>query len=210
MTVVNAMRQKWRRDEELPMGERLWKVKRYVVSTATAPLLLHSVQTRGVGVRCIGRPSITNLGEMQLGDRVVLRSSPVSVELATGSHGLLVIGALTSINTGASIHADCSVQIGERVRIAPYVHIMDTAFHDLSDHNKRPPARPVVIEDDVWIAVKATVMPGVRIGRGAVVAAQSVVTKDVPAGAIVAGAPARIVRESADVPNAQNLVGSDR
>ena len=177
MTVVNAMRQKWRRDEELPLSERLWKVKRYVVSTATAPLLLHSVQTRGAGVRCIGRPSITNLGEMQLGDRVVLRSSPVSVELATGSHGLLVIGALTSINTGASIHADCSVQIGERVRIAPYVHIMDTAFHDLSDHNKRPPARPVVIEDDVVVGGNCGVYEGTVVRERAVLASGVVLTR---------------------------------
>jgi acetyltransferase-like isoleucine patch superfamily enzyme len=53
-------------------------------------------------------------------------------------------------------------------------------------------AKPIVIEDDVWIGTHAVILPGVRIGRGAVVAAGAIVTRDVPAGVIVAGVPARI------------------
>ena len=188
---------KWQRDDGIPIAARAWKAKQYVVSSATAPLWLHAVDSKGRGVRCIGRPLVTNRGSITLGDLVVLRSRPVPVELATGPAGQLIIGSRTSINSGVSIHADHLVEIGQGVRIAPYVHIMDTAFHDLEDHNKRPPARPVFIEDDVWICVKSTILPGVTIGRGAVVGAHSVVTKDVPPGGIVAGAPARLVGESA-------------
>jgi acetyltransferase-like isoleucine patch superfamily enzyme len=56
--------------------------------------------------------------------------------------------------------------------------------------------RPVVIEDDVWIGFGSAVLKGVTIGRGAVVAAMSVVTKDVPAYTIVAGNPAREIGRS--------------
>ena len=161
MSAIQAMYTKWRRDDSLPVAARLWKAKQYVLSSTGAPLWLHSTDSRGNGVRCIGRPLITNQGTMTVGDLVVLRSRPVPVELATGPHGQLIIGSRTSINTGVSIHADQLVRIGKGVRIAPYVHIMDTAFHDLDNHNKRPTAQPVCIEDDVWICVKSTVLPGV-------------------------------------------------
>jgi len=61
--------------------------------------------------------------------------------------------------------------------------------------------KPVVIEDDVWIGCRSIILKGVRIGRGAVIAAGSVVTKDIPAGAIAGGVPARVlstVKEAAD------------
>ena len=54
--------------------------------------------------------------------------------------------------------------------------------------------RPIVIEDKVWIGINSTILPGVKIGYGAIVGAGSVVTKDVPAMTIVAGNPARIIK----------------
>ena len=58
--------------------------------------------------------------------------------------------------------------------------IIDSEFHDLYDREKRAKPRPVVIEDDVWIGAKASVLPGVHIGRGSVVGTAAVVTADVP------------------------------
>jgi acetyltransferase-like isoleucine patch superfamily enzyme len=72
--------------------------------------------------------------------------------------------------------------------------IVDSAFHELLDRSKRPASQPVVIEDDVWIGAKASIMPGVTIGRGSVVGTAAVVTKDVPPFSVVAGVPARIVK----------------
>ena len=60
-------------------------------------------------------------------------------------------------------------------------------------------ATPVVIEDDVLIGANAVVLEGVRVGRGAVVAAGAVVVEDVPAGAVVAGVPARVIKQATDV-----------
>jgi acetyltransferase-like isoleucine patch superfamily enzyme len=99
--------------------------------------------------------------------------------------------------------------VGLRVIISYHVTIADCDFHPLDpaarrrdalanarggDASLRPPlvSRPVVIEDDAWIGIGAIVLKGVRIGRGARVAAGAVVTRDVPDGATVAGNPARL------------------
>jgi maltose O-acetyltransferase len=58
--------------------------------------------------------------------------------------------------------------------------------------------RPVIIEDDVWIGINVILLPGLTVGRGAIVAAGSVVTKDVPPDAIVGGNPARVIRSRGD------------
>jgi maltose O-acetyltransferase len=89
-----------------------------------------------------------------------------------------------------------NVTIGDRVSIAPRVTLV-TSSHP---NNSRiapvaPLARgPIVIEPDAWIGAGAVILPGVRIGRGAVVGAQSVVARDVPPLTVVAGQPARAVR----------------
>ena len=101
--------------------------------------------------------------------------------------------------------------IGNFVQIAPRVDIFDNDSHSLDPGQRqedaknvfelgktidysRVPQAPVVIEDDVWIGTKSTIMKGVRIGRGAVVAAGSVVTMEVPPFTLVGGNPARELR----------------
>lgn len=84
------------------------------------------------------------------------------------------------------------VTIGEDVDIGAETHIW-TLEHDPHDADHSTKGGPVMIEDHVWIATRVTILPGVTIGRGAVVACGSVVTKDVPAMAIVAGIPAKTI-----------------
>lgn len=124
----------------------------------------------------------------------------------------VTIGDYCSLGKDSRIWAQESVTIGNHVLIAHLVDIHDNNSHSLDWRDRREdalnvferrraldttkvPSAPVVIEDDVWIGAKSTIMKGVRIGRGAVVAAASVVTKDVPAFTLVAGNPARTVRE---------------
>jgi acetyltransferase-like isoleucine patch superfamily enzyme len=76
---------------------------------------------------------------------------------------------------------------------------MDTDFHPLDPERRRNDpldgaTRPVVIEDDVFIGMNSLILKGVRLGKGCVIGAGSVVTHDVPAGAVAAGNPARIIR----------------
>ncbi|HPU00025.1 MAG TPA: DapH/DapD/GlmU-related protein, partial [Armatimonadota bacterium] len=74
------------------------------------------------------------------------------------------------------------------------VHLI-TAQHDMNDPDFANVLAPIVIEDYVWIGSRATVLPGVRIGRGAVVAAGAVVTRDVAPLTVVGGVPARPIGE---------------
>jgi maltose O-acetyltransferase len=88
--------------------------------------------------------------------------------------------------------------IGNNVDIAQEVVIW-TLGHDIQDDFHRDKGAPVTIEDYAWIGHRAIIMPGVTIGRGAVVAAGAVVTKNVPAMSIIAGVPAKVIgqRQSA-------------
>ena len=112
----------------------------------------------------------------------------------------LTLGDHTNVGPGVVISVSKSVTIGSHVRIGSGVNISHNASHPEDPIERRTQAvspesvRPVIIEDDVWIGTQAKIMPGVKIGRGAIVATGSVVTRDVPPMSVVAGAPARFVR----------------
>jgi acetyltransferase-like isoleucine patch superfamily enzyme len=102
--------------------------------------------------------------------------------------------------SGGSICVAEKVRIGNRVALGANSIIADTDFHplDLSIRQQSPQqakTAPVFIEDDVFIGMNSIILKGVTIGRGSVIGAGSVVTKDVPPQVIVAGNPARIIRE---------------
>lgn len=141
-----------------------------------------------------GRLIVHNYGEITLGERVRFSGLHVPVELASLPGGKLSIGDKTFINSGVSICAQQSVTIGKNCAIGNYTLIMDTDFHNTEDHTQWPMSKPVVIEDNVWLAARVTILKGVRIGRGAVVAAGAVVTRDVPPYTLVGGVPARVIR----------------
>lgn len=100
------------------------------------------------------------------------------------------IGAYSRINRNCCLDARGPLRIGENVSISPEVAIL-TAFHRADDPDFRVEERPVVIEDHVWIGTRATILAGVTLGRGSVVSAGAVVTRDVPPLTIVGGVPAR-------------------
>jgi len=104
----------------------------------------------------------------------------------------LVIGAHTRINRDCCLDARGSLRIGENVSISPEVTIL-TAYHPIDDPEFRVATRPIEIDDYAFVGTRATILAGVRIGRGAVVGAGAVVTRDVPPLAVVAGVPARQV-----------------
>jgi len=122
--------------------------------------------------------------------------------------GEIDIGQWCYIGEGTRIWSQTGVRIGNHVLIAHLVDIHDTNSHPtdwmerrldsqmiLSGQPYRTPTQTlsaaVVIEDDVWIGFKAIILKGVRVGRGAIVAAGSVVTKDVAPWTVVAGNPAK-------------------
>jgi len=111
---------------------------------------------------------------------------------------------------GHNSRIDKDVAIGADVMMGPDVVIMTGghAFNDLSTPMISQPAvarRPVTIEDDVWIGTRVIILPGVRVGRGSIIGAGSVVTKDVPPNAIVGGSPAKLIRYRSDNSTAEGL-----
>lgn len=121
-----------------------------------------------------------------------------------GPHGRVTVGDYAMLN-GARIICDAAVTIGDHALISWNVVLMDNRrapygraarrrwLHDRTG-SAATVARPVCIGRNVWIGFEACVLPGVVIGDGAVVGARSVVAEDVPAFAVVAGNPARVVR----------------
>lgn len=131
--------------------------------------------------------------------------------LESQGNGRITIGAHTCVYLRTVIGSVSSITIGNCVVISNHVHIFDNNNHPTSPairHRmceegfegdawkwKHAASAPIVIEDDVWIGEYAAIMKGVTIGKGSIVAAHAVVTKDVPPCTIVAGNPARVVKE---------------
>ncbi len=181
------------RNPDTTTGALLWEVVRGGFRFLWAKIYLRKCTRIGKWVSVNGRPVIDNQGEMILADEVRVWSTIVRAKLYTGKKGRLLVGRNSRLN-GVHIDARALVSIGENVRIAPYTIILDSDFHDVRDHFAEGASKPVYIEDDVWIATRATVLKGVRIGKGAVVAAGAIVTKDVPPFCVAAGIPARVVK----------------
>ena len=110
--------------------------------------------------------------------------------------GTIRIGRAVLMSPGSRIAASDEITIGDGVMMANGTYITDSDWHTIYDRTQRSDAiTPVHIGDNVWLGDHATVLKGVSIGANSVVAARAVVTKDVPANVIVAGNPARVVKE---------------
>lgn len=136
----------------------------------------------------------------------------VAGELLVFSHGGdISIGEWCYIGEGARVWSSGAIHIGDRVLISHNVNIFDSLTHPLSTRQRHAQfkaitqtghpriidlgERPVTVGSDVWIGANACVLRGVTIGEGAVVGAGAVITHNVPPYTIVAGNPARVIRE---------------
>ncbi len=155
---------------------------------------LRACQHVGRWTRVIGRLTLENWGTIIIGERVQIYSHRARTVLTVRDGGTLRIGDRAFINYGTDIAATGAITIGADCLIGTHVSILDNDFHEVTQRDKVPEPRPVVIGDHVWIGNRAIIMPGVTIGEGAVVGAGSVVVRDVPARTVAVGNPARIVK----------------
>ena len=106
----------------------------------------------------------------------------------------MIVGDHTIINRRCTLDGRGGLRLGNNVSLSPEVMLI-TSNHLKDDPDFGIEDKPIVIEDYAWVGSRAIILPGVTIGKGAVVAAGAVVTKDVPAYAVVGGVPAKIIGE---------------
>ena len=126
-----------------------------------------------------------------LGDETVIRP-PFYCDYGSHTH----VGARGFVNFGLVALDVAEIRIGDDVQVGPYVQLL-TATHPLEPEPRRAKwesAEPITIEDNVWLGGGVVVCPGVTIGTDTVVGAGAVVTRDLPAGVLATGVPARIAR----------------
>jgi len=110
--------------------------------------------------------------------------------------GRIEIGNCVLMSPGSRISASDEITIGDGTMFANGAYVTDSDWHTIYDRTKRDErVTPVHIGRNVWLGDHATVLKGVTIGDNSVVAARAVVSKDVPANVVVAGSPARVVKE---------------
>lgn len=135
------------------------------------------------------RRFIYRLGGVKIG-----RGSSMHMRIRFYDPRNIVIGQDTIIGEGTVLDGRNKLEIGNHVDIASEVMIYNS-HHDIEDEFFTPISWPNKIEDYVFIGPRAIILPGLTIGKGAIVAAGAIVTKDVPPYAIVAGVPAKIIGE---------------
>lgn len=148
--------------------------------------------------------------EITIGENVVICSESTMTALGVNHpvvlrtlrpNAVILIGSNTGIS-GGTICAANRVEIGNDCLIGANVTIADTDFHAINAigrrHNNNPldiGVKPIIIEDNVFIGTGVIILKGVRVGENSVIGAGSVVTTDVPANSIVAGNPAKLLRQ---------------
>ena len=134
-------------------------------------------------------------GRIVIGDEVVISRN----NILSCKGGFIEIGGNTNIAQNCLIHSEERVVIGREVIIAAYTYIVGGGNHDYSRTDvpiiRQPNLRRggIVIEDNVWIGARVTILDGVTVHSGAVIGAGAVVTEDVPGNCVVAGIPAKVV-----------------
>ena len=167
----------WKNRERPPLFSRAWLktwAKRVLMLPALVEqeLRLSRLKRRGA---CIGAGTVISPADIQ------------------GKINLITIGEQSFIGR-VSIQAHAEVRIGSKVCINDEVKLL-TASHDVRNESWKVFCKPIVIDDFAWVATGATILPGVHIGRGAVVGAEAVVAKDVPDHGVAVGNPARITEQ---------------
>lgn len=172
------------------------KSLRFVSSELRSRIVFRNATRIGMGVRIVGTsPRISAPGgTFIVGDDVVFDAPITPIYFDVKPNALLRIGDASYINDGVWFGCTERITIGDRALIGPGARFFDNPYHGLYQRRVPPASRPITIEDDVWIASDAIILPGVTIGRGAIVGAHAVVVADVGAFTVVAGNPAKAVR----------------
>jgi len=141
------------------------------------------------------RTKILRLAGIAIGEATTIGGA-LSVHGGGRPSSRITIGSNCWINDACVLDASAQITIGDRVAFGQGVMILTNTHHLGPSTYRAGPltAVPVVVEHGVWVGARSTILPGVTIGAGAIVAAGALVNRSVPANTLVAGVPARHVR----------------
>lgn len=145
----------------------------------------------------IGKAHFQLRGTTHIGDKFMVEGL-VAVTIKVGPGASLSIGDRVYMNAGTSIEAYHELIIGNDVLIGPFASIIDDDRHEVEPGSVRYKG-PTVVGNNVWLGRNVAVLPGVTISDGAVIGANSVVTRSIPPNSFAAGAPARVLSKL-DIP----------
>jgi acetyltransferase-like isoleucine patch superfamily enzyme len=149
------------------------------------------------GARIARGVTMSGPGEYRLGRGSCLREG---ARLYVGPGATLTLGSGAAIGARSVVNVTQSLTVGTGSQVSWQCQVLDSDFHEITDDEgaTRPSSAPVIIGEHVLVGTGALVLKGVTLGDGAIVAAGSVVTRDVPPRTVVAGNPARPVGTAAD------------
>lgn len=151
---------------------------------------LRKVDVVGKRALVLGDPTVDG-SDIQVGDDFKVWSGHRKTLIS--GWGTIRFGDRCFVNVGSTIIAVEQIIVGDDVAFANEVYVMDSDSHGVEGRPHRQ--APVRIGDGCWIGARAMILPGVTLGRRVLVAAGAVVTRDVPDDCLVAGNPARVVRQ---------------
>jgi acetyltransferase-like isoleucine patch superfamily enzyme len=183
--------------------QRYWRFLRFRI--ANPHVITEGLVFIGKGVELYARPGHGRLilGRwVHLGDGTSLRCHEGTLQIGDK----VVFGRHDVVNCYLDVNIGAASIIADMVYIADFDHIFDNAEVPIKDQGIAK--SPVRIGADVWLGTKATVVRGTRIGQGSVVAANAVVTRNLPAYSIAAGVPAKVLRSRLDDHDADTLAAA--
>ena len=156
----------------------------------------------GAHARIAGNAVLRANTEHPSGVSVGRRTSILENVLINAKRGSVVVGNDSWLGPFCLLYGNGDIRIGDGVLIAGHTSINTVSHHaervDIPISEQGTEIAPVVIHDDVWIGLNAVILQGVTIGRGAIIGAGAVVTRDIPAWSVVCGVPAKVVRSRLD------------
>lgn len=160
-----------------------------------APRLHRELGTEGLSARGWGRTVL------RLGPRATLRTKgwvilEEGAQVVVGADAEMEFGGRNHLSTNAQILCRKKIVLDRDAGMASSALLMDSDHHPITSGDvERSDTAPIHLGENVWVAIRATVLKGVDVGDGAIVGAGAIVTKDVPPETLVAGVPARVIRE---------------
>jgi acetyltransferase-like isoleucine patch superfamily enzyme len=188
---LSAAFQTWAADRTRNHWREFWRLKKLGIHWQ-----LRNAQNIGEEIELTGPVIIKNAGTISIGNQVKFDSNwfkPIYINLAQPD-AKLIIENNAFINYGTEISLVSEVVIGAYSLISIDCLIYDTDWHRIDGRNEDAPVAPTRIGRGVWLGARVVVLKGVTIGDNTVVAANSVVTKDLPNNVLAGGNPARVIQ----------------